>query len=72
MPGLKKLTIHLYPRVTNHLDDWLIPLHQIRQPTVFNVLLIKPWYLDPQWEKSAGLVDAPFQFAIADAERRTF
>ncbi|KAJ5189526.1 hypothetical protein N7491_005855 [Penicillium cf. griseofulvum] len=72
LPGLKKLTIHLYPHVTNHLDYWLIPLHQIQQPTVFDVLLIKPWYLYPQWEKSAGLVGAPFQFTIADVERRSF
>ncbi|CDM35310.1 hypothetical protein DTO013E5_6739 [Penicillium roqueforti] len=71
LPGLKKLTIHLYPHVTNRLDDWLIPLHQIRQPTVFEVLLIKPWYLDPQWEKSTGLVDAPFRFEITYVERRS-
>ncbi|KAJ5603702.1 hypothetical protein N7537_006658, partial [Penicillium hordei] len=69
LPGLKTLTIHLYPHVTNRLDDWLISLHQIQQPTVFEVLLIKPWYLDPQWEKSTGLVDAPFQFSIVDVQR---
>ncbi|KAJ5773073.1 hypothetical protein N7457_007969 [Penicillium paradoxum] len=72
MPHLKRLTIHLYPHVTNHLDDWLIPLHEIRQPTDFEVLLIKPWYLDPQWEKSLGLVDAPFRFAIVDLDKRIF
>ncbi|CAI7655562.1 unnamed protein product [Penicillium discolor] len=70
LPGLKTLTIHLYPHVTNRLDDWLISLHQIQQPIVFEVLLIKPWYLDPQWEKSIGLVDAPFQFSIFDVQRR--
>ncbi|KOS44390.1 hypothetical protein ACN38_g4707 [Penicillium nordicum] len=69
LPGLKTLTIHLYPHITNRLDDWLIPLHQIQQPTVFEVLLIKPWYLDPQWEESIGLVDAPFQFSIVDVQR---
>ncbi|OQE08064.1 hypothetical protein PENVUL_c011G06896 [Penicillium vulpinum] len=72
LPGLKKLTIHLYPHVAKRLDDWLIPLHQIQQPAVFDVLLIKPWYLDPQWEKSLGLVNAPFQFLITDVERRGF
>ncbi|OQE45879.1 hypothetical protein PENCOP_c001G08012 [Penicillium coprophilum] len=72
LPGLKNLIIHLYPHVTKRLDDWLIPLHQIQHPTIFDVLLIKPWYLDPQWEKSTGLVDAPFQFSIADVERRGF
>ncbi|KAJ5835865.1 hypothetical protein N7447_001891 [Penicillium robsamsonii] len=72
LPNLKNLTIHLYPHVTNRLDDWLIPLHQIQQATVFDVLLIKPWYLDPQWQKSIGLVDAPFQFAVSDVQRRDF
>ncbi|KGO72455.1 hypothetical protein PITC_076320 [Penicillium italicum] len=72
LPGLKTLTIHLYPHVTNRLDYWLIPLHQIQQPTVFEVLLIKPWYLDPQWEKSIGLVDAPFKFSMVDVQRRGF
>ncbi|KAF4764431.1 hypothetical protein N7455_009948 [Penicillium solitum] len=70
LPDLKTLTIHLYPHVTNRLDYWLISLHQIQQPTVFEVLLIKPWYLDSQWEKSIGLVDAPFQFSIVDVQRR--
>ncbi|KAJ5506393.1 hypothetical protein N7453_005350 [Penicillium expansum] len=70
--GLKTLTIHLYPHVTNRLDYWLMPLHQIQQPTVFEVWLIKPWYLDPQWEKSMGLVDAPFQFSIVDVQERSF
>ncbi|KAJ5513252.1 hypothetical protein N7463_002804 [Penicillium fimorum] len=72
LPGLKNLTIHLYPHVTNRLDDWLIPLHQIQQATVFDVLLIKPWYLDLQWEKSIGLVYAPFQFVGGDVERREY
>lgn len=70
MPDLKNLTIHLYPHVTNFLDDWLMPLHQIQQTSVFQVLLLKPWYLDPQWEKSLGLIDAPFQFALADIKAR--
>lgn len=70
MPGLKTLTIHLHPHVADHLDDWLISLHLIKKLTVFEVLLIKPWYLDPQWEKSIGLVDVPFQFSIVDAQRR--
>ncbi|KAG0158077.1 hypothetical protein PDIDSM_5590 [Penicillium digitatum] len=72
LPNLKTLIIHLYPHVTNRLDDWLLPLHQIQQPAIFEVLLIKPWYLDPQWEKSTGLVDAPFKFSIVDVQRRSF
>ncbi|OQE14049.1 hypothetical protein PENFLA_c041G09958 [Penicillium flavigenum] len=72
LAGLKTLTIHLYPHVATRLDNWLMLLHQIQQPTVFEVLLIKPWYLDPQWEKSIGLVDAPFRFSIAHVERRGF
>lgn len=70
MPNLRNLTIHLYPHVTKSLDSWLMPLHRIQQTSFFEVLLIKPWYLDPQWEKSLGLVDAPFQFAIADTKLR--
>lgn len=70
MPNLRHLTIHLYPHVTGLLEDWLIPLHQIRQASVFEVRLIKPWYLDPKWELSPGLIDAPFQFALADTTAR--
>ncbi|CAG7926472.1 unnamed protein product [Penicillium olsonii] len=70
MPNLRSLVVHLYPHVTKCLDDWLMPLHQIQQAPVFEVTLIKPWYLDPQWEMSLGLVDAPFQFALADTQAR--
>jgi hypothetical protein len=70
MPNLRSLTIHLYPHVTKALDEWLMPMHQIQQTTFVEVLLLKPWYLDPQWEKSFGLVDAPFRFALADTKAR--
>lgn len=70
MPNLRHLTIHLYPHVARLLDDWLMSLHQIRQASVFEVRLIKPWYLDPEWEISPGLIDAPFQFALADTTAR--
>ncbi|CAG8216316.1 unnamed protein product [Penicillium salamii] len=70
MPNLRNLIIHLYPHVTKFLDSWLLPLHQIQQASVFEVTLIKPWYLDPQWENSVGLVAAPFQFALVDTQAR--
>ncbi|KAJ5362127.1 hypothetical protein N7541_002971 [Penicillium brevicompactum] len=70
MPNLRKLTIHLYPHVTKSLDSWLMPLHRITQTSTFEVLLIKPWYLDPQWERSLGLIDSPFQFVLADTKLR--
>ncbi|CAG7938876.1 unnamed protein product [Penicillium nalgiovense] len=64
LPGLKTLTIRLYPY---DLDYWLMPLYQIQQPTVFRVLLTKSSRPGPQLEESIGrFVDAPFRIELVE------
>ncbi|KAJ6188640.1 hypothetical protein N7519_003548 [Penicillium mononematosum] len=68
LPGLKTLTIRLYDAATNHLDGWLRPLYQIQQPTVFKVLVTKPWDPNPQLGELIRLADAPFRIELVERD----